>query len=232
MNQISNKEIIGFLDMVDTKTEFYASDSDKEYLRNYDACDDYVLSKIIIKKTWDKLHEYFSALQSATQDFTPVTVFHTNAGTGKVLSDCPSDNILITAFNNDYACKRISDILNQRHRLDYSYESIISDVSHYFIGGDNGNNRKFDIVFTQPINTRYYKDIDDTNVASLDFLEYYPVRSLDFLTKGGYLCIFTHPRKFNILKNNITLKKHCEVAAELNNPSKFEDYGCLILKKK
>ena len=57
MNGITNKQIIDFLDIVSTTDKFYASESDKAYLMNYDACDDYILSKSLIKKTWKELDQ-------------------------------------------------------------------------------------------------------------------------------------------------------------------------------
>jgi hypothetical protein len=229
---VNNKEIIGFLKVVSTMDKYYANDSDKAFLRNYDACDDYVLSKIIIQKTWKELQSHFSGLNKITKIVNPISILHTNAGTGKVLADCPSDNVMVTALNNDYICKQISDILNQHFSVDFSYKSEISDISHYFINGDDGSTKKHDIVFTQPVKTDYYKDIDGTSLSSADYLKYYSARSLDFLTKGGYLCIFTHPQKFNILKDNNKLKGECTLVAEITNDNSIEDYGCLIFKKK
>ena len=232
MSWLKNKEIVGFLDYMSSTDQYYATESDKKYLRQYDACDDYVLSKILIDKTWKQLQSYFNGLKHITKIVNPVTILHTNAGTGKVLADCPSDNVMVTALNNDYVCKRISDILNQHFSIDFTYTSAISDISHYFINGDNGSTKKYDIVFTQPVETDYYKGIDGTEVADYNYLQYYPVRSLDFLTKGGYLCIFTHPRKFKILKENQVLKNSCTLVSQLVNEQNLEDYGCLIFKKK
>lgn len=231
MNGISNKEIIDFLDVAATKDKFYASESDKAYIRNYDACDDYVLTRDLIKNTWKELQSHFSGLNRITKIVNPISILHTNAGTGKVLADCPSDNVMVTAFNNDYICKTISDILNQHFSVDFSYKSEISDISHFFINGDDGSTKKHDIVFTQPVKTQYYRDIDGTNLGTYDSLEYYSLRSLDFLTKGGYLCIFTHPRKFNILKDNKQLTSSCSLVSEIVNKDKMDEYGCLIFKK-
>jgi len=232
MNGISNRDIIDFLDVMSTTDKFYASESDKSYLRNYDACDDYILNKKMTTKVWKELQSHLNGLNRITQIVNPISILHTNAGTGKVLADCPSDNVMVTAFNNDYICKRISDILNQHFSVDFSYKSEISDISHFFINGDNGSTKKHDVVFTQPVKTDYYKEIDGTNLSNLGYLEYYSLRSLDFLTKGGYLCIFTHPLKFNIIKNNFMLKNSCNIISEIVNESDIEDYGCLILKKK
>ena len=232
MNGISNIEIIDFLEVASTTDEFYASESDKAYLKNYDACDDYVLTDSLIHKIWKDLQAKFNGLDRITKIVNPINILHTNAGTGKVLSECPSDNVMITAMNNDYICKMISDILNQKFSVDFNYSSEISDLSHFYINGDNGNNQKFDLIFTQPSENNYYKGIDGTNLENLAPLEYYSSRSLDFLTKGGYLCVLTHPRKFNILKNNKSFKGKFEIVSEIVNKERFEEYGCLICKKK
>ena len=229
---VSNKEIISFLEFSTTTDKFYANESDKAFLRNYDACDDYVLTKGLIKKVWDMLKTKFNGLKSITKIVDPISILHTNAGTGKVLSDCPSDNVMFTAMNNDYICKRISDLLNQHFSIDFTYKSEISDISHYFSNGDNGNTKKYDVVFTQPSNNDYYKGIDKTSLEKNAPLEYYSLRSLDFLTKGGYLCVFTHPRKFSILKNNRELSNGATYVTEIINKDKFEEFGCIIYKKK
>jgi len=232
MNSNRNKDVENFLELISDKDKYYANYSEKSFLRNYDACDDFVLTQDLIKRTWEYFKLQFNGLNRITLQTNALSVLHTNAGTGKVLEACPSDNVFINALNNDYTCKRISDLLNARNSLDFRYSSSISDISHYFINGDNGNTRKYDIVFTQPIKSEYYKDIDKTGVGKFSPIEYYPIRSLDFLTKGGYLCIFSHYRKFNILKNNKTFNDQAELVYEMANDERFDEYGCLIYKKK
>ena len=229
---VSNKEVVSFLEFSKTTDKFYANESDKAFLRNYDACDDYVLTKGLTKKVWEELQLQLNGLNKITKIVNSISILHTNAGTGKVLADCPSDNVMVTAMNNDYICKTISDILNQHFSIDFSYQSEITDVSHYFSNGDNGNTKKYDVVFTQPVKTEYYKGIDKTSLANYDALEYYSLRSLDFLTKGGYLCVFTHPRKFSVLKNNQMIRSRFTIVSEIINKEKFDEYGCIIYKKK
>ena len=232
MNRNINKDVENFLELISDKDKYYANYNEKALLRNYDACDDFVLTQDLIKDVWGFMKMKFSGLNRITFQTNPITILHTNAGTGKVLEACPSDNVFINAFNNDYTCKKISDLLNARTSVDFSYSSSISDISHYFILGDMKNTKKYDIVFTQPTKESYYKDIDNTSVSKYDSIEYYPVRSLDFLAKGGYLCIFTHHRKFNILKNNKELYSQAELVHEISNNERFDEYGCLIFKKK
>jgi hypothetical protein len=123
-------------------------------------------------------------------------------------------------------------MLNQHFSVDFSYQSEITDISHYFCNGDNGNTKKYDVVLTQPAASDYYKGIDKTSLANYGALEYYSLRSLDFLTKGGYLCVFTHPRKFSILNGNRKLINEATLVEEIINKDKFDEYGCIIYKKK
>jgi hypothetical protein len=199
-------------------------------LRSYDECDDFVLSDELISNIWDTLKKYFFQLSSFTEEMS-ITMMHTNAGTGRILEPA-QHNALITAYNNDYLCKRISDLLNQANGVDYDYVSEVFDISHFFIGGDNKNTKKYDIVFTQPKeSSSYHKGIDNTEIGRLPSLDYYPARSLDFLTKKGYLCVLASRMDFFKIKNNSVLKANADLVAEVTSESKYE-YGCLIFKKK
>jgi hypothetical protein len=232
MNVKKNKQVVELLDFLESKNEYFASESDKSYLRMYDACDDFHLTKNLSKRVWDYLVSQFTSLQSLKATVNPISILHTNAGTGKILAHCPSEATQITAFNNDYTCLRICDMLNQLAKSQFRYSSQINDLSHYYLLGDRGNSREHDIVFTQPVDTDYYRKIDTTKVASYDSLQYYSVRSLDFLVKGGYLCVILHPKRFNILKNNIEIFSKTKLVFTYVNKGKFDEYGCLIFKKK
>mgnify|MGYP003626710474 CR=1 FL=1 len=232
MKQTKNQRVLQFLQSIGLKNEYYASASDKSFLRLYDACDDFHLRSKMIKKVWEFLVPQFTSLGTLKSTVNPVSILHTNAGTGKVLSDCPSEATQITAMNNEIICKNISDLMNQDSAVDFRYSSEIGDISHYFIMGDKGNTREHDIVFTQPIPTDYYKGIDTTKVGYYDYLNYYSVRSLDFLVKGGYLCVFLHPNKFSTLKDNLNISSNANLVFESRNRFKNDEYGCLIFKKK
>ena len=232
MKLTRNQQVIQFLNSIESKNEYYATRSDKSYLRLYDACDDFHLRSKLIKSVWDYFVAQFTSLASLKSTINPVSILHTNAGTGKVLADCPSKATQLTAMNNDIICKKISDLINQDSAVDFRYSSEVGDISHYFIMGNMGNTREHDIVFTQPVPTSYYKEIDTTRVGSYDYLEYYSVRSLDFLVKGGYLCVFVHPNKFNILRSNKDLSSNSNEVYAQYNPHKMDEYGCLIFKKK
>jgi len=227
-----NLEIVDFLDLISDRDEYYANASEKAFIRNYDECDDYHLRDAIIEGAWEALSQKLSGLNRITLETSPITIMHTNAGSGKVLEACPSSNVFINALNNDYTCKKISDLLNASASIDFGYKSSISDISHYFINGCNGNTQKYDIVFTQPIkNNDYYREIDGTRLSTYGYLEYYSVRSLDFVTKGGYLCIFTHDRNFIILKNNKELNATASLVKTVSRKGKFDEYGFAIYKK-
>jgi hypothetical protein len=226
-----NKKILQFLDIIETNDVYYATESDKSFLRMYDACDDFYISQKHINSVWEYLRSQFLSLQNLKSTVNPISILHTNAGTGKVLSDCPSEATQITAFNTDYTCKRISDMMNQLAKVQFRYSSEVTDISHFYALGDKGNSREHDIVFTQPIKSDYYRKIDTTRVASYDSLLYYSVRSLDFLVKGGYLCVFVHPKKFSILKNNSDIYSQTKLVYTYENINKFNEYGCLIFKK-
>ena len=160
-----------------------------------------------------------------------ITIMHTNAGTGRILEPA-KHNTLITAYNNDFICKKISDLLNQANKVDYDYVSEVFDISHFFIGGDNKNTKKYDVVFTQPKeSSRYHIGIDNTEIGTLPSLDYYPARSLDFITKKGYLCVLASRMDFFKIKNNPALVSNTDLVAEVTSEGKY-DYGCLIFKKK
>ena len=228
----SNEQIEDFLKIISNKDEYYASYSEKAFLKNYDACDDYDLTEELIDDIWQYMRFKFSGFVFPTIATTPISILHTNAGSGKILEACPSKNVFINAMNNDYICKRISDLINASTSLDFTYNSSITDISHFFINGDNGNTRKHDIVMTQPSSNKYYSDIDGTRLSVLRPAEYYSLRSLDFLTKGGYLCVLVPSNKFNTLKINTELNNKAKLVKEIHNNRKFDEYGCLIYKKR
>lgn len=230
MKVYSNKQIESLLKFIDTSNEYYATEADKVALKQYDACDDYEITDSLIEGIWKFLSSKINNLKPITLSNNAVTIFHTNAGTGKVLEGCPSDNVSIKTFNDDYTCKKICDLINQRFELNNTYKSEISDISHYFLNGDNGNTPVNDIVFTQPVNSIYYRGIDGTKTGMLDPIEYYSVRSLDFVTKGGYLCVLTHHRNFRILRSNKSLMNKSKIVTEISSGN-MDEYGCLILKK-
>lgn len=228
----TNGQIRDFLKLISNKTKYFASSADKAMLRNYDDCDDFKLGNELIKRIWENLSDDFVEFAEVSKSNTPISILHTNAGTGRILEKAPR-NSMITAYNNDYTCKRISDLLNQSNSVDFDYTSEIFDISHFFIGGDNGNTKKYDIVFTQPISGNYYyRDLDNSRLATYEPLEYYSCRSLDFLTKGGYLCVLVPRESALIIKGNKYLKSEATLDSEIYVSSRFDEYGCLIFKKK
>ena len=74
-----NKKILEFLDIIETNDVYYATESDKSFLRMYDACDDFTISKNNIKSVWNYLISQFLSLQSLKSTVNPISILHTNA---------------------------------------------------------------------------------------------------------------------------------------------------------
>ena len=107
-----------------------------------------------------------------------------------------------------------------------------SHISQYFIGGNQKNTKKYDVVFTQPVeNNYYYRGIDKTKLSKSAPVEYYVVRSLDFLTKGGYLMAVVSLDNVNFIRNNKEILESTEFQEVISADSEH-GYQCLILKKK
>jgi hypothetical protein len=227
-----NSQVRDFLRLISDKTQYYASTSEKALLRNYDACDDLILSDRLIATVWDFLKEKFSSLNEITKDELPVSILHTNAGAGRFLEQSPA-NVQITAYNNDYLCRQICDLLNARSAGEYFYQSEVFDISHFFIGGCTGNIKKYDVVVTQPDEENYYyRGIDTTKVAKHNPVEYYSLRGLEFVTKGGYLCLLASQESLEFVKRNTKILEMASVLEEISSSAGFDQYRCLILKKK
>jgi hypothetical protein len=225
-----NKNIENFLQLNNNKKNWRLDSSERSYLSLYDKCDDFNITDKLKEVVWEFLQKEFPSTQTQTKDVGGVSVFHTNTGAGKIFGTVHK-NLFIKAFNNDYICKRISDLVHQGNTENYLWESELFDISHYFINGDNGHTKPYSIVFTQLTTSDYYKGIDTTNIAELPPMQYYPVRSLDFTKVGGFLCIIGNRSKFNKIKSIPEIIEKTEVAMEYKDPSS-DNYSCLILKKK
>jgi len=232
MNKYTNSQVLDFLKMVENKKGYIPNASEVSLLKDYDECDNFAIKRQFVDSIWKFFKSHFSSLNRITKVVTPITIMHTNAGVGRVIEGCPVDNVSVTAYHNDYTCKKICDLINDRLSFEFAYKSEVSDISHFFINGDNGNTPKHDIVFTKPDGTAYYRSVDGTNLSNLSPDLYYSVRSLDFLTKGGYLCIVAHPRKFDVFRRGLELKERAEEVASIDNNGALDQYGCLIFKKK
>ena len=212
---ITNDDIKQFLSVIDLKDVYYATNADKSLLRLYSACDDWHLQENLIDKMWNYIN---SKLPSISNDFsgTPIKVLHTNGGQGKVIEKCP-DNSIITSYHTDYICKQISDLLNQ-HRTEgtlISYKSMVFDISYFFINGNNGNTPKYDVVVNQVVKGH------STNYN----------QALEFLVKGGYLCVYCGNKHLNKISTDKALLEKCKVVKSLKTNSLLS-YNCLILQKK
>jgi len=233
MGKYTNSQVKDFLKLIENKKGYLPSAAEVSLLKDYDECDDFTVSNDLVRGIWKFFKTKFSSLNEITKVQTSITMMHTHAGVGRIIDGCPSDNVSVLAFQDSYVCKQICDLINDRLSYEFAYKSAVSDISHYFIGGDNKNTPKNDIVFTKPNSTStYYKGVDATMVSSLAPELYYSVRSLDFLTKGGYLCVIAHPRKIDLFKGDAHLAKKADFVQLIKCSGALDQYGCLIFKKK
>lgn len=224
-----NKNIEDFLQL-NSSRDWHLSPSERDYLSLYNKCDDFNITDKLKKVVWDFLQNEFPSTHIQSKDVRGISVLHTNTGAGKIFGTVRK-NLFIKAFNNDYVCKRISDLVHQGNTENYLWESELFDISHYFINGDNGHTRPYSVVFTQLTKSDYYKGIDSTPLSNLPPLEYYPARSLDFTSKNGFLCIIGNRSKFKKIKSIPLIIEKTEIAMEYKD-SNSKNYSCLILKKK
>jgi len=223
---ITDKSIKEFLSIVDLKNVYYATDADKSLVRLYSACDDKVIQDELIDNMWDYINLKLPSI-SNNYSGTPIKILHTNGGQGKVIEKCPNNSI-ITSYHKDYICKQISDLLNQ-HRTagaNISYQSCVFDIAHYFINGNNGNTPKYDVAIHQVVNSDYHNSLDYSENEEI----YYPLRALEFLVKGGYICIYCGNKDLNKIKSNVEISKKTTIDKVLHT-THLASYNCLILKK-
>tara|TARA_R110002020_G_scaffold44348_9_gene128021 strand:- start:2380 stop:3069 length:690 start_codon:yes stop_codon:yes gene_type:complete len=228
--KVTNENIKQFLEVAAINKDYYATDADKALIRNYDACDDRVLSDNLIEKVWKHLSSKFVSIDNILNG-AAVNVLHVNAGQGKVIEAAPT-NTIITSYHQDFICKQISDFLNQKRTATNSitYHSSVFDISYFYMGGNHFNNPKYDIVFHQVVNNTSFRTYDN-KYSALPYSIYYPLRALEFVTKGGYLCVFSGNKNTTQITSNelITNKvEGCEVMTEED----LSHYNCLIFKKK
>jgi len=216
-------------------SDYVASREDVSYFKRYTGCDDYVLSRNVIKSVWDFFRSELVNYDILGNRNKPayVEVLHTNAGTGKILEETP-DNTIITAYNTDYVCKKITDFVNQKRADEGNYFSDMIDISHFFAVKNTNSQRKYDIVITQPSND-YYKGIDCVgDVEKLDPLSYYTLRSGDFIDENGYIVVIhslSEEQKLNELidkTHNYEKMKNCCVE---NETAKRKSYQATIIRK-
>ena len=214
---------------------YYATEQSKNYYRQYDGCDDYLISDKLIEKIWNFFTKKITNLSFLGNKDIPATVsvLHTNSGAGKILEKAPGNTTLF-AYNLDYVCKKITDILCQDKKQKGEYFSNIRDVSEYFIARETDNSRKYDIVITQPMpSMTYYRGIDcDEELSKKEPLEYYTTRSLNFVEENGFLVVIYSPSQSSELKKVYKkLKVHLKQTIKVNGLGD-DGYEALILSKK
>ena len=184
-------------------SDYYATEQSKNYYRQYDGCDDFLISDKLINGIWDFFNYKIMNLSDLGNENIPATVsvLHTNSGAGKILEKAPNKTTLF-AYNLDYVCKKITDILCQDKSKEGNYFSKIRDISEYYIARETNNSRKYDIVITQPMpNMTFYRGVDcNDELTSQEPLEYYMKRSLDFVEENGFLVVIYSPDKEEDIK--------------------------------
>jgi len=215
-------------------SNYYASDSELSYYKTYTGCDDFVLSLFLIKDIWGWFKKQIInySIEGDKNLPSPVSIMHTNSGAGKILDFSPS-NSNITAFNLDYVCKRITDLVCQDRKNKGLFFSAERDISQYFAIRNTNTSKKYNIVITQPNSKMsFYKAIDyNKSLGDLSPIEYYIKRSSHFVNDNGYLVVIYEP-------NNDLSNKYLEELSGMKIVKKFAydemkylSYEAIIFKK-
>lgn len=215
--------------------DYYATKEQVRYFMQYDACDDYLLSDMLIKKIWDWFDDKLMNFSPVGDTDIPASasVLHTNSGAGRILAEAP-ENTTLFAYNTDYVCKRISDFVCQDRARQGRYFSFMRDISEYFVVCNTDSARKYSIVITQPSSKlKFYRGVDCVGDAeSCEPIEYYTRKSLHFVEDGGYLVVIYEPKDLEHLKKVIS-KIDVDIEVKIDIPElKFVSYEAVILRKK
>jgi len=234
-----NDQIRKFIDT--NSEEFVPTFKNIQFLHNYTGCNDYRLPELLITKTWEYIHHFFPTAKSGITSESPnyVKCLHTNSGAGKFLELAPP-HLDITSFNTDKYCSFISDAVCNDRASKNLYISYIRDIADYFVAGFVGDNDKYNIVITQPFDSKKYKVTEDEiNYNEIDYnteysqmppVVYYPKRAIDFLYDGGLLCVVVGGKNDVEVKKALRDEKEVEYVYELGIGGK-ENYQVLIYKK-
>ena len=214
--------------------EYYASEQELAYYRRYTGCDDFLLPNILINDIWDwfKKEIINYSIEGDKNIPSPVSVMHTNSGAGRILEMSPA-NSNITAFNLDYVCKKITDIVCQDRERKGLFFSAERDISQYFAVLNTNTSRKFNIVITQPNSKMsFYKAIDyNQRYGDLSPIEYYTKRSSHFVNDNGFLVIINEPSN-DIPDNEIEILSEMKIVKKFAYDNmKYISYEAIILKK-
>jgi|TARA_R110000823_G_scaffold309032_3_gene433011 hypothetical protein len=215
-------------------SEFYASEYDLSYYKRYTGCDDFILSNSLIKDIWKWFAEQIVNYSTIGDKNLPstVSIMHTNSGAGKILDMAP-ENSNITAFNLDYVCKRITDLVCQDRENKGMFFSAERDISQYFAILNTDTSKKYNIVITQPNEAMsFYKSVDNNKkIGDLSPLEYYIKRGSHFVNENGYLVVLYSPNN-DFTKSNLENLAGMKIVKEFKDKKlKYLSYEALIFKK-
>tara|TARA_R110001632_G_scaffold109391_3_gene219625 strand:- start:3486 stop:4220 length:735 start_codon:yes stop_codon:yes gene_type:complete len=236
----TNEQIKKFIDT--SYDDFVPTYNNIQFLHNYTGCNDYRLSNILIKSTWDYIvSEIFPTSKSGITSENPnyIKCLHTNSGAGKFLELAPQ-YLDITSFNTDKYCSFITDAVCNDRASKNLYNSYIRDLSDYFVATFIGDNDKYNIVITQPFDSKKdkvtedeinYNEIDyNTEYSKMPPLEYYPKRAAEFLYDGGILCVVVGGKNNANVKNSLRDVNGLSFIKEISFNNNNE-YQVLIYKK-
>tara|TARA_R110002012_G_scaffold299718_1_gene498952 strand:- start:308 stop:1042 length:735 start_codon:yes stop_codon:yes gene_type:complete len=236
----TNEQIRKFIDT--NYNDFVATYNNTKFLHNYTGCNDYKLSDDLIESTWDYIiKEIFPTAKTGITSENPnyIKCLHTNSGAGKFLELAPL-HLAITSFNTDKYCSFITDAVCNDRASKNLYTSYVRDLADYFVATFIGDNEKYNIVITQPFDSKKdkvtedeinYNEIDyNTEYSKMPPLEYYPKRALEFLFDGGILCVVVGSKNNATVKNNLRETEGISFLKEISFNSANE-YQILIYKK-
>lgn len=204
------------------------------FFKRYTGCDDFLLSDGLIENIWDWFREELLNYGPEGDKDIPgaVSILHTNSGAGKILEKAPS-NSLITAYNIDYTCKRITDFICQERKEKGLYFSDERDISQYFALCNTNSSRKYSIVITQPkSDVEFYKGIDyNKEIGNKNPLYYYCIRGSHFVDENGYLVVIYEPNKKDEIER-LSLNLGMKIVKMVEDKDfKYEAYEAVILRK-
>jgi len=205
------------------------------FFKRYTGCDDFLLSDTLIENIWKWFKEELLNYGPEGDKDIPgaVSILHTNSGAGKVLEKAPSNSV-ITAYNLDYTCKRITDFVCQKRKDKGLYFSAERDISQYFALCNTNSSRKYSIVITQPkMDMEFYRGIDyNKEIGNKNPLYYYSERGAHFLDESGYLVVIFEPKYIDEI-NRLSQTLGMEIVKMVEDKDlKYEAYEAVILRKK
>ena len=216
-------------------SDYMATPEEILFFKRYTGCDDFLLSDTLIENIWNWFkQELLNYGVDGDKDIPgAVSILHTNSGAGKILSKAP-ENSLITAYNIDYTCKRITDFVCQNRKEQGLYFSAERDISQYFAICNTNSSRKYSIVITQPKkDMEFYKGIDyNSKIGNKNPLHYYSERGAHFVDDHGYLVIIYEPNQADEI-NRLALNLGMQIVKIVEDKDyKYEAYEAVILRKK